>query len=186
MCAVVIALMGLPGSGKSRLARCLCQRMSLRLVNRDDIRQARFPGGGFSDEEKQAANDSVLRAVTANCRLGASSIVDGWAFSRRSDLETLRRCVQQAGGRLLPLLLDCPVELAKSRVAADAAAAAHPARDRDAALVGAVASRFEAPPEDAVRLDAGEAHDVVCRIAEQAIRNFVHSAAGGDAPPPAV
>ncbi len=150
----VIALMGLPGAGKSTVARFLVEALQLREVNRDAIRAAMFPRCRYSGAEKHAANRAMMHAVEANCRQGIASVVDGMTFARRAEVETLRTRVADRGFALLPLLLRCPVEVAVARVAADSVDGSHPAADRDAELVRRVALRFEQPPPDVVRIDA--------------------------------
>jgi len=150
----VVALMGLPGCGKSTLAGSLHRRLGLWEVNRDRIRRAMFPQCRFTAAEKEAANRAVWEAVMANCRLGRSSVVDGMSFARRSEVERAREIAVSCGFRFAAVLLDCPVAVAQARIAADPASACHPAGDRDAGLVEEVAARFEPPRADALRVDA--------------------------------
>jgi predicted kinase len=164
---VVVALMGLPGAGKSTVARHLISELPLHLVDRDSIRGALFPRCAFTLAEKDAANAAVFAAVVANCRLGRASLVDGMTFARASELEALRACAAAEGAHLLPLFLDCAVEVAGARIAADRS---HRASDRTPALADSVADRFEAPPADAVRIAADVASGEVCAAALAAVR----------------
>jgi predicted kinase len=159
--------MGLPGAGKSTVARHLLAELPLHLVDRDRIRAALFPRCEFTQAEKDAANAAVLAAVSANCELGRASLVDGMTFARASDLDALRGSAAARGFDLLPLFLDCPVELARARIAADRA---HRAGDRTPALADSVADRFEAPPADTVRIAADASADDVRAAALYAVR----------------
>ena len=80
--ALIVALIGLPGAGKSTIARALEQQLDLRRVCRDAIRHAMFPRCDYSFVEKRAAFRTVLLAVEINCLLGDSSVIDGMTFSR--------------------------------------------------------------------------------------------------------
>ena len=60
---IVVALMGVPGAGKSTLARTLEREFALRCVCRDAIRAAMFPACEFSYLEKRAAFRAVLLAL---------------------------------------------------------------------------------------------------------------------------
>lgn len=151
---LVIALMGLPGAGKSTLAQGLCQHFDLHVVDRDALRAAMFPRCTHTAAEKAAAFRMLLAAVEVNCALGRSSIIDGVTFSRRADLERLDAAVRAYPVDAVALYLDCPPELARARVAGDLATGGHPAGDRDPQLVDTVMQRFEEPPSSAIALDA--------------------------------
>lgn len=148
-----IALLGLPGAGKSELAGRLCAQLPLHRVDRDAIRLAMFPAGDSGLLEKRAAFRAVLAAVEVNAAAGRVSLVDGMPFSRSEDFERLQRSLARFGQAVLPLWLDCPVALAQARVQADQAAGRHSAADRSPELVTEVALRFR-PPPGALRFDA--------------------------------
>ena len=160
----VLLLTALPGSGKSTLARFLAARFALEIIDRDRIRADLFPICSFSAAEKQAANTAVFAALRAQCLVGRSSLLDGMTFSRESERESVRSIALQHDFSCLSFWLDCPVEIAVARVAAQA----HPAKDRDASLVREVAARFETP-EDAVRIDASMPMQAIFRLAERAL-----------------
>src|ERR1700755_2546184 len=84
---IVVALIGLPGAGKSVAARALQEHLGLRRVCRDMIRNAMFPRCAYSYAEKRAAFRGLLLAVEVNCMLGESTVIDGVTFSRHSDLQ---------------------------------------------------------------------------------------------------
>ena len=90
--ARVVALMGLPGAGKSVVARMLEREFDLRLVSRDAIRAAMFPRCEHSFAEKQAALHGVVLAIEINGLLGASSVIDGvWSSVGPSWCEHVER-----------------------------------------------------------------------------------------------
>lgn len=163
--ALIVALIGLPGAGKSTVARTLEVRLGLRRVCRDAIRQAMFPRCDFSFVEKRAAFRTVLLAVEINCLLGESSVIDGMTFSRREDYDQVVALADAHGFDVLPLLIDCPPALARERIARDILDRKHPAADREPELVDIVARRFDAPPMASIRIDASRPMDEVCRLA---------------------
>jgi len=160
----VVALIGLPGSGKSRLAAHLCERQGLALIDRDAIRAELFPECSFTQAEKQAANQAVLQRLKEHCAAGRESLLDGMTFGRRSEREAVKAIAAEHGCRYLGLWLDCPVDVAMARVAGQP----HLANDRRPELVREVAARFE-KPEDAVRLDAMMPVPELLKLAEAAL-----------------
>jgi predicted kinase len=164
----IVAVIGLPGAGKSTVARAIEQRLRMRRVCRDAIRAAMFPHCAYSFIEKRAAFRSVLLALEINCALDESSVIDGMTFSRRDDYERVATLAQEHGADILPLLLECSPALARARVANDARGN-HLARDRESGLVDAVAARFESPPAQAVHIDASLPVDEMCRLALAAV-----------------
>lgn len=150
----VIALMGLPGSGKTTVAEALAVRRAFSLVSRDSIRAAMFLPCRFTEAEKEAAYAAMLRALAACLALGRSCVVEGLPFSRAREVADVRGLAEAAGARFLAVFLDCPVHVAQARARRDAALTGRPPEDRDAETVVRVAARFDPPPPDALRLDA--------------------------------
>ena len=163
--ALIVTLIGLPGAGKSTVARTLERRLGLRRVCRDAIRQAMFPRCDYTFIEKRAAFRTVLLAIEINCLLGEPSVIDGMTFSRREDFAEVAALAERHGFDVLPILIDCPPALARERIARDLADRRHPAEDREPELVDIVARRFDAPPAAAIRIDAGRPMEEVCRLA---------------------
>jgi predicted kinase len=163
--ALVVALIGLPGAGKSTVAVALERALGLRRVCRDTIRQAMFPRCDYSFVEKRAAFRTVLLAVEINCLLGAPTVIDGMTFSRRGDFDELFVRAARHGYDVLPLFIDCPPALARERIARDRIERVHAAADREPELVDRVARRFDPPPAAAIRIDASRPMDEVCRLA---------------------
>ena len=166
---VVVALIGLPGSGKSVVARALEDQLGLRRVDRDAIRHAMFPKCSYSFAEKRAAFRSMLLALEINCMLGASSVIDGVTFSRRRDLLRVDSVIGRYKFTPIPIYLDCPPEIARERIAKDVANNRHLARDRTPEIVTEVLARFDAPPPNSLLIDASKPAAEMCRIALAAV-----------------
>jgi predicted kinase len=162
---LVVALMGLPGAGKSTIAQALVDQLGLRRVCRDAIRHAMFPRCDYSFIEKRAAFRGVLLAVEINGLLDKASVIDGMTFSRREDRDRLADVARQHGFDLLWLLAACEPALARARIANDRLRAMHRALDRVPALVDRVVGCFEDLPPGVVRIDASLPADETCRLA---------------------
>ena len=166
---IVVALIGLPGAGKSVVARALEDQLGLRRVCRDAIRQAMFPKCAYSFAEKRAAFRAMLVALEVNCMLGVSSVLDGVTFSRRRDLLRVDAVIRRYGFTPVPIYLECPPDVARARIAEDVRNNRHLARDRTPEIVTEVLVRFEAPPPSALVIDATLPAQEVCRRAVAAI-----------------
>ncbi|HSN01014.1 MAG TPA: ATP-binding protein [Rudaea sp.] len=166
---VVVALIGLPGAGKSTVARAIEDQLGLRRVCRDAIRHAMFPRCAYSFAEKRAAFRAQLLALEINCMLGESSVLDGVTFTRRRDLMRVDAAIRRYGFTPIPIYLECPPDLARARIAADVASDRHLARDRNPDVVTEVLSRFDAPPPNALVIDARKPATEVCRLAVEAV-----------------
>jgi len=166
---IIVAVMGLPGAGKSLVARAIEDRLRLRRVCRDAIRAAMFSRCDYSFIEKRAAFRSLLLAVEINCMLRIGSVIDGMTFSRRSELDRVAETAARHGIVTIPLLVDCPPAIARERVARDLASNAHVARDRTPGLVDDVLARRDPAPEGTLRIDATVSAAQMCRAAVDAI-----------------
>jgi len=167
---IVVALIGLPGAGKSVVARALEDQLGLRRICRDAIRHAMFPRCSYSFAEKSAAFRGLLVALEINCMLGVSSVLDGVTFSRRRDLLRVDAVISRYAFIPVPIYLDCPPDVARSRIADDIAGNRHLARDRTPETVTEVLVRFESPPPNALVIDACLPAVQVCRLAVEAAR----------------
>ncbi|MHA7833220.1 MAG: AAA family ATPase, partial [Algiphilus sp.] len=67
---LMLALYGLPGCGKSTLARALSQDSGLAIIDRDAIRAGMFPPYVMGVQEKPAATAALWLAVRAMLESG--------------------------------------------------------------------------------------------------------------------
>lgn len=168
---IVVAIMGLPGAGKSVVARAIEDQLNLRRVCRDRIRAAMFPRCSYSFIEKRAANRSLMLALEINCMLRVGSVIDGMTFSRRDELDRIAELSLRHHIVTIPLFVDCPLDVARARVARDLSSNVHIARDRTPDLVNDVYARRDPPPVGALYVDGTLPTAQMCRAAVAAIRD---------------
>lgn len=141
----VVGLMGLPGAGKSRLARHLAGELNWSVLDRDRLRQERFPDTASDRKSRQVAEAIMADRLASMLRRGQPAILDGMTLARQAARDRWAALSQREGGDWRVLYLACSRNTAVARVEADRRAGRHPATDRNANLVDAVAARLELP-----------------------------------------
>lgn len=144
---MIVLMAGLPGTGKSTVARELAARTSGRVLSKDEIRHAIF----LPEEiEFSAAQDDFCVSVMleiAEYLLSRSPsrliFLDGRPFSRRYQIENVIAAAASMNQPWRIIECICSDETARGRLAADAQTAAHPAGNRNFQLYLEVKSRFE-------------------------------------------
>ena len=140
-----VIMAGLPGTGKTALAKALAERLDGVVLSKDEVRAALFPRRAITYSSGQ--NDFCMSVVLmAAQRIAADHIVpfiflDGRTFSRTHHVKQVARAAASIGAGLSILYLHCPESLALKRIKQDMAR--HPAKNRDPLLYFLVKSYFE-------------------------------------------
>lgn len=152
---MVIAMAGLPGTGKTTLAAALAQALDGLVLAKDPVRFALF---GAAVDYSAAQDDLVMAMLyDATAYLLAREperpiIIDGRTFTNRAAVAAL---VDRATAWRQPLLFvrcTCDAALARARVAG---AVDHPATNRTPALLERLAAREEPLAAPHVTIDTG-------------------------------
>lgn len=178
----MIALMaGLPGTGKSTLARELAGRTSGRVLSKDEIRHAIFLPEEIEYSTRQ--DDYCLQVMleTARYLLARSParaiFLDGRPFSRRYQIDNVIALADSLQQPWHILECVCSEETARRRLAGDLKGGAHPAGNRDFQLYLDVKSRFEAITHPKTVIDTERPLDICLQRALAALQaNFVAAA----------
>lgn len=149
MRAGVVVLVGLPGAGKSTLARALAARVpDARVIDKDQVRHALFAPCDYSAAERDVTFGAMLDAARYHLGRGRVVLFDGLTFSRRTEVEAAEAVAADSGAFTAVVVCDVPVQVAIERCERDASAGGHLAANRNGDLVRRVASEMEEPPGD--------------------------------------
>ncbi|MCA3732737.1 MAG: ATP-binding protein [Phenylobacterium sp.] len=113
-------MMGLPGSGKTTLARRL-ERERPALVLSPDVWMSRIVGDGYDFKRREAVHEVQLEVAERVLRLGSDVVLD-FGFFHRSDRDAARARARAAGAQAQLVFLDPPIQDLLRRVEARNAA----------------------------------------------------------------
>ena len=140
---MIVMMAGLPGTGKSTLARALSERVNGAVLDKDEIRRALFAPADieFSTEQDDFCMEVMLETAGYLLQRDSSRVVflDGRPFSRRYQLERVMEYASRLGQPWRILECVCSEETARRRIEEQE----HPAANRDFALYLRVKGRFE-------------------------------------------
>jgi predicted kinase len=144
---MIVLMAGLPGTGKSTLARALASRLAASVLSKDEIRQALFAPKDI--EYSTAQDDFVLRVMLEATgwilQKDPSRVVflDGRTFSRHYQIDQVLEAAAHLHQPWRLLECVCMEETARARIESQAALGEHPAGNRNFGLYLEVKARFE-------------------------------------------
>lgn len=154
----LIVMTGLPGTGKSTVARALGPKLGAIVIDKDIVRAALFAPEAIEYSAEQ--DDFVVRLMleTAGYLFGRNParpvILDGRTYSRRYQLEIVEEFARRAGAGLSVIECVCSEASAVARIEADMAT--HLARNRTPDLYRAQKAAWEGIPEPKCVIDTDQ------------------------------
>lgn len=144
---VLVAMAGLPGCGKSTLARHIATRLGGIILDKDAIRAALFPPEYIEYSTRQD-DFCVTVMLDVAAYLFATYpdldvILDGRPYARRYQIEQLARWSVEHQVPLKIIECVCSDDAARQRLQHDVVAATHAAENRDYQLYERIREEFE-------------------------------------------
>jgi predicted kinase len=142
---MIVMMAGLPGSGKSILARAVAKRVRGLVLDKDLIRARIFPAKEIAYTTKQ--DDFVVQLMLAEAesvlRVRSASIIflDGRPFSKKYQVDAVIEFCKRIKTPWRIVECVCPEEVALKRLEADRK---HVAANRDTDLYHRVKAAFQA------------------------------------------
>jgi predicted kinase len=157
---MLIAMAGLPGTGKSSLAARLAGELGAVVLSKDALRSVLFPGPvlDYSREQDDICMTAIGNAA-AHIRKtfpAQALILDGRTFLRAYQVNNLLDLANSLAE--VPVLIECRCadETARQRLTMDLTEGRHPAGNRTFALYLALQAAAEPIPVPHMVLDTGK------------------------------
>jgi predicted kinase len=156
---MLIAMAGLPASGKSTLATRLAHELGGVILSKDQVRAALFPTPvlDYSSAEDDITMEAIFHAAGYIHKTFPHHpiFIDGRTFLRSKQMDALFALAQMLGETPRIIECVCTDDVASQRLEHDLASGQHPAKNRTFALYLTVKEKAESIAIPHLVLDTG-------------------------------
>jgi adenylylsulfate kinase len=158
MSPMLIAMAGLPGTGKSTLAAALAEALPAVVLDKDKLRAGLIPAEKikYSRAQDDYIFELLLKAAEYNLNRGRHVILDGRTFTKRYQVERVELFAKEHKADFRIIECICPENLALQRLAGDKLEGTHPAADRGEDLFHRLQTEAETIERDHLRLNTDQ------------------------------
>jgi predicted kinase len=162
---------GLPGTGKSTIARAIAERLGAAVLDKDRVRGALFPGAltDYTPQQDELCMRAMLEAAAYLTERERVEYIffDGRTFSRQAHIEVVLQAAERAGAFWRIVHVKCADAVAEERLARHDPG--HPAQNRDATLYRRIKQQFEPIMQPKLEVDTTEGTHAVLTVVEEYI-----------------
>ncbi|MCB0145039.1 MAG: AAA family ATPase [Caldilineaceae bacterium] len=113
----LIAICGLPGSGKSSVARMVTQELGAVHLNSDRIRRELFATRAYTSEESRAVYQALCQRAADALAAGADVVLDA-TFAKAAYRQPIFNLARVTGAQLYFVWITCAPAVTEARLAA--------------------------------------------------------------------
>jgi predicted kinase len=176
MSPLLVAMAGLPGTGKSTLAAALAEALPAVVLDKDKLRAGLIPTEKI--EYSRAQDDYIfellLKAAEYNLNRGRNVILDGRTYTRRYQVERVELFAREQEADLRIIECVCPDELAFSRLENDLRTGGHPAGNRTTELYESMKATSEPITTEHLTLKTDQGVEALVVICLNYLKTSLH------------
>ncbi len=174
--SLVILLAGLPGTGKSTLARKLARRYRLEHISTDsvrkrifrDVRRDHFGRGSYSNRQRMVVYDTIYYVVYTLLKHRVGCVLDGTFYQDRMRAKVGRICAR-FDAKFILVMVTCPDEIIKKRFEEREKRERRTLSDADSKIYEKFRQLFEPTNLRHIKVDMGTNHDKILELISNAI-----------------
>ena len=157
MSTLLIAMAGLPGTGKTTLAKALAEKLGAAVLDKDMLRAALIEPERieYSRKQNDAVYELLLKGAIQYLRRGTPVILDGRTFTRKYQVERVVKFATENDAELRMIECVCDEALALKRIRADMEKGNHLAADRGPELYRRLKNEAEPIEIEHLSVDTG-------------------------------